>query len=181
MGPIRILTENVASKIAAGEVVERPASVVRELMDNSIDAGSDRVFVKIRKGGKGLIRVSDNGGGMNRDDLLLCIERHATSKIREADDLLSVETLGFRGEALPSISAVSKMEITSRPMDQLVGYRLTLAGGRMKSIDETGSPAGTVISVGDLFYNLPARKKFLRTVRTETDHITEVFSRISLP
>lgn len=181
MGPIRILTENVASKIAAGEVVERPASVIRELMDNSIDAASDRVFVKIRNGGKALIRVSDNGAGMNRDDLLLCVERHATSKIRDADDLLSVETLGFRGEAIPSISSVSKMEITSRPMDQLVGYRLTLAGGRMRSIDETGSPAGTVIAVRNLFYNLPARKKFLRTVRTETDQITEIFSRISLP
>lgn len=181
MGPIRILTENVASKIAAGEVVERPASVVRELMDNSIDAGSDRIFVQIRNGGKSLIRVGDNGAGMSRDDLLLCVERHATSKIRDAEDLLSVQTLGFRGEALPSISSVSKMEITSRPMDQLVGYRLTLAGGRMRSIDETGSPAGTVIAVRNLFYNLPARKKFLRAVRTETDQITEAFSRISLP
>ncbi len=181
MASIRILTENVASKIAAGEVVERPASVVRELMDNSIDARSDRVFVKISKGGKDLIRVSDNGAGMNRDDLLLCVESHATSKIREASDLLTVETLGFRGEALPSIASVSRMEITSRPMDQLVGYRLRLAGGRMKSIDETGSPAGTVIAVRNLFYNLPARKKFLRTIRTETDQITEAFSKISLP
>lgn len=181
MGPVRILTENVVSKIAAGEVVERPASVVRELMDNSIDARSDKIFVRIQRGGKALVSVRDNGAGMNRDDLLLSVERHATSKIREADDLLSVETLGFRGEALPSIASVSKMEITSRPMEQLVGHRLTLAGGRMKSIDETGCPPGTVIAVRNLFYNLPARKKYLRTVRTETDQITEVFTRISLP
>ena len=123
MNVIRVLPENVASQIAAGEVVDRPASVVRELIDNSIDAGADRITVRIEGGGKGLIRVSDNGMGMSRDDLLLCIERHATSKIETASDLYSVKSLGFRGEAIPSIASVSRMQITSRPRDQLEGHR----------------------------------------------------------
>ncbi|MFH1491465.1 MAG: DNA mismatch repair endonuclease MutL [Pseudomonadota bacterium] len=181
MNAIRILSENVASQIAAGEVIERPASVVRELLDNSIDAGADRISVHIEKGGKGLVRVSDNGVGMNRDDLLLCIERHATSKIYQALDLYSIRTLGFRGEALPSIASVSKMEITSRPADHLVGYRLRINGGKLKSIDETGSPPGTTVEIRDLFFNIPARRKFLRTVRTETDQIVETISRLALP
>lgn len=181
MGFIRILTENVATKIAAGEVIERPASVVRELMDNSIDAGSDRIFVKVERGGRELIRISDNGVGMDKDDLLLCVERHATSKIKEASDLMSIETLGFRGEAIPSIASVSRMKITSRPAEEVVGYSVTMAGGRMRSIDETGCPAGTAIEVRNLFYNMPARKKFLRAVRTEFELISEIFSRIALP
>lgn len=181
MSSIRILTEMVASQIAAGEVVERPASVVRELLDNGIDAGSDRIHVKIERGGKGLIRVSDNGTGMSRDDLLLSIERHATSKISDVSDLFSIKTLGFRGEALPSISSVSRMAITSRPADQLVGYRLRIAGGKLKSMDEMGSPAGTVVEVRDLFFNMPARRKFLRSVKTESDMILDNFSRIALP
>ena len=162
MGVIRILQEKVASQIAAGEVIERPASVVRELIDNSVDAGADKISVEIEKGGKGLIRVRDNGWGMNRDDLLLCVERHATSKINNVSDLFSIKTLGFRGEALPSIAAVSKTEITSRQKDTLIGHRLKVTGGKLRSIDETGSPPGTLVVVQDLFFNMPARRKFLR-------------------
>jgi DNA mismatch repair protein MutL len=181
MGLIRILSERVASQIAAGEVVERPASVVRELIDNSIDAGATRILIKIENGGKNLIRVADNGAGMDRDDLLLCAERHATSKISELSDLFSVRTLGFRGEAVPSIAAVSRMVITSRTLDQLAGFRLKLEGGKIKQIEETGAPVGTTVEVNDLFFNTPARKKFLRSAVTETDHIVDTLSRIALP
>lgn len=181
MSGIRILPEKVASQIAAGEVIERPASVLRELLDNSIDAGADRIVAKIEKGGRGLIRVSDNGTGMGRDDLLLCLERHATSKIRSFSDLSLITSLGFRGEALPSISSVSRMEITSRPSEQLVAYKLKVTGGKLKSVDETGAPAGTTVEVRDLFFNLPARRKFLRSLRTETDHVVDTFLRIALP
>ena len=181
MGAIRILSEQVASQIAAGEVVERPASVVRELLDNSIDAASNRITVRMEAGGKRLIRVSDNGIGMERDDLLLCLERHATSKIKSASDLATVNTLGFRGEALPSISSVSRLAITSRPADQLVGYRLKVEGGKLKGIEETGTPAGTIIEVKNLFYNIPARKKFLKTTKTEADHIIQTINRMALP
>ena len=181
MGLIRILSEKVASQIAAGEVVERPASVARELIDNSIDAGATRILIKIENGGRNLIRVADNGAGMDRDDLLLCTERHATSKISDLADLFSVRTLGFRGEAVPSIAAVSRMVIISRTPDQLAGFRLTLQGGKIKGIEETGAPVGTTVEVKDLFFNTPARKKFLRTATTETDHIVDSLSRIALP
>ena len=181
MNEIRILPEKVASQIAAGEVIDRPASIVRELLDNSIDAGSDRIIIKIEEGGKRLVRVRDNGVGMSRDDILLSIERHATSKISSVSDLINIKTLGFRGEALPSISAVSRMEVTSRIEDQMVGYRLKVAGGQLKSIDEIGSPAGTTVEVRDLFYNTPARRKFLSGVKTETEHIVDTLSRIVLP
>jgi DNA mismatch repair protein MutL len=181
MNTIRILPEKVACQIAAGEVIERPASVVRELIDNSIDATADRITIKIEKGGKGSIKVSDNGAGMSRDDLLLCVERHATSKIETASDLFAVKSFGFRGEALPSIASVSQTEIISRQKKQLSGHRLKIAGGKLISIEETGSPAGTIVEVRNLFYNIPARRKFLRAVRTETDHIIEVLSRVALP
>ncbi len=181
MNTIRILPEKVATQIAAGEVIERPSSVVRELLDNCIDAGSDRILIEIEKGGKRLIKVRDNGVGMNRDDLLLCLERHATSKIKSTSDLLSIETFGFRGEALPSMASVSRMEITSRPKDQLSGYRVKIDGGKLKSVDETGSPPGTIVEVRDLFFNTPARRKFLRAEKTETDHIVDVLSKIALP
>jgi len=181
MNVIRILPEKVASQIAAGEVIERPASVVRELLDNSIDAGSTRAFVKIQNGGKRLIRVSDNGVGMGRDDLLLCLERHATSKIKTVSDLFSLSSLGFRGEALPSTASVSRMEITSRPTDQLIGHRVKVDGGKLRSVDEIGCPAGTIVEVRDLFYNVPARRKFLRADKTEADHIIDTLSRIALP
>ncbi|MBW1779616.1 MAG: DNA mismatch repair endonuclease MutL [Deltaproteobacteria bacterium] len=181
MNTIRILPEKLASQIAAGEVVDRPASVVRELTDNSIDAGADRIVVRIEGGGKRRIRVSDNGVGMSHDDLLLCVERHATSKIKTASDLLNVKSLGFRGEALPSMAAVSRMQITSLPQGQLTGYRLRISGGKLLAIEETGAPAGTTVEVKDLFFNIPARRKFLRATRTETDHIVDVISRVAVP
>jgi len=181
MNRIRILSEEVACQIAAGEVVERPASVVRELLDNSIDADANRILVRIEKGGKKLIKISDNGIGMSRDDLLLCVERHATSKIRIAGDLDQVKTLGFRGEALSSIAAVSRMQIISRTKDQLGGYRFKLNGSKLISIEETGAPIGTTVEIKDLFFNIPARRKFLRAIKTEADHIIDVISRLAIP
>ncbi|MCP4668620.1 MAG: DNA mismatch repair endonuclease MutL [Deltaproteobacteria bacterium] len=181
MNVIRVLPEKVASQIAAGEVIDRPASVVRELVDNSIDAGADRIVVMIQKGGKRLVKVSDNGMGMSRDDLLLSVERHATSKIETASDLFSVTSLGFRGEALPSIASVSRMRMTTRGKEQLSGHRLKIEGGRLIAIDEIGAPSGTVIEVMDLFYNIPARRKFLRADKTEMDHIIGALSRTALP
>lgn len=181
MNTIRVLPEKVASQIAAGEVVDRPASVVRELIDNSIDAGADRIVVRIENGGKRLIKVSDNGVGMSRDDLLLCIERHATSKIETASDLFSVKTFGFRGEAIPSIASVSRMQIVSRTKGNLGGHKLKIAGGRLISIEETGAPDGTIVEVRDLFFNIPARRKFLRATKTETDHIIDITTRAVLP
>jgi len=181
MSVIRILSETVASQIAAGEVVDRPSSVVRELVDNSIDAGADRIAIFLEGGGRRRIRVSDNGAGMGRDDLLLCVERHATSKIENAADLLSVKTLGFRGEALPSIASVSRTRITSRPKDQLGGYTLKISGGRLESLEEAGSPAGTIVEVDSLFFNTPARRKFLRTPETEAAHVLLTVSVRALP
>jgi DNA mismatch repair protein MutL len=181
MNSIRILPENVASQIAAGEVVERPASVVRELLDNSIDAGARRILISVEQGGRRNIKVSDDGSGMSKDDLLLCVERHATSKIRSVSDLFAVRTLGFRGEALPSIASVSKMEITSRPGKDLAGHTFKIAGGKFVSIEETGCPPGTSVVVRDLFYNLPVRRKFLRSPRTEMAHIIDTVARWALP
>jgi len=178
---IRILPEQVASQIAAGEAVDRPASVVRELMDNSIDAGADRITIRIEEGGKRRIRVSDNGSGMSKDDLLLCVERHATSKIETASDLLRVRSLGFRGEALSSMAAVSRMGITSLLRGQLTGHRLKIRGGKLLAVEETGAPPGTTVDIRDLFFNIPARRKFLRAARTETDHIVDVVSRSAMP
>jgi DNA mismatch repair protein MutL len=181
MSRIRILPEGVISQIAAGEVVDRPASVVRELLDNSIDAGAGRISVRLESGGKRLIRVQDDGAGMERDDLLLAIERHATSKIASIEDLTAIHTLGFRGEALPSIGAVSRLEIVSRPGSQIVGHRLKMAGGRLLSIAETGAPPGTRVEVADLFFNVPARRKFLKGSKTEDEAVADVFCRIALP
>lgn len=181
MSAIRILPEKVALQIAAGEVIERPASVVRELVDNSIDAGAQHVSITVAKGGKNLVRVVDDGAGMDRDDLLLCLERHATSKISSIPDLFSITTLGFRGEALPSIAAVSRMEVLSKRREALLGHRLKVAGGRIKSLEETGAPPGTTVEVSELFFNTPARKKFLRAQATETDRIVDVLARIALP
>ncbi|MGD9158921.1 MAG: DNA mismatch repair endonuclease MutL [Desulfobacteraceae bacterium] len=181
MGKIKILHENVANQIAAGEVIERPASVVRELLDNSIDSGADRINIRIEEGGIKLIKVSDNGSGMDRDDMLLAVERHATSKISSVSDIFSIKTLGFRGEALPSICSVARTEIVSRIPDQISATRMRASGGAIESVDETGAPAGTSVEVRDLYYNTPARKKFLKTIRTETGQIVDAVSRIALP
>ena len=181
MNTIRILPEKVASQIAAGEVIERPASVVRELLDNSIDAKADRISIKTERGGKSLIKVSDNGIGMGRDDLLLCLERHATSKIKTASDLSSVISFGFRGEAIPSIAAVSRMEITSLPDKALLGNRVTISGGKLLNLEEVGAPQGTIVAVKNLFFNIPARRKFLKTPRTEMNHIVDAVLRAAMP
>ena len=180
MSNIRILPENLSNKIAAGEVVERPASVVKELVENSLDAGSTRIVIEIEKGGRSLIQVTDNGSGMSRDDALLSIERYATSKLYSDNDLFSIHTLGFRGEALPSIASVSRLQIVTREPDAASGVKLILEGGKLIHACEAGSPAGTQITVRNLFYNTPARLKFLKTLSTELGHISDVVSTLSL-
>src|SRR5271154_2007498 len=160
MGRIHVLSESVANKIAAGEVVERPASVVKELLENSLDAGSTRIKIQVEAGGKKLIQITDNGCGMVRDDALLAFERHATSKIKDASDLLGVTTLGFRGEALPSIASVSRLRLETRAADDAAGTTaagttIEINGGKIARVEEAGLPAGTSITVRDLFFNVP--------------------------
>src|SRR6201999_3546810 len=157
MGRIRILSDNIANKIAAGEVVERPASVVKELLENALDAGSSEIRVETESGGRKLIRLTDNGIGMMRDDALLAFERHATSKLADVKDLLSISTLGFRGEALPSIASVSRLLLESRSAGESTGAAVEIAGGKILRCDEFSRTSGTTISVRDLFYNVPAR------------------------
>jgi DNA mismatch repair protein MutL len=180
MGRIRILPDQVANKIAAGEVVERPASVVKELLENSLDAGATDVRVEVESGGRRLIRIADDGCGMLRDDALLAFERHATSKLRDVKDLLSIATLGFRGEALPSIASVSRLLLETRSEEETTGTRIEIAGGKMLRCDEAALGRGTVITVRDLFYNVPARRKFLRTEPTELAHIASLVTHYSL-
>ena len=181
MGRIRILPDHVANQIAAGEVVDRPASVVKELLENSLDAGATRIRVEIEAGGRRLIRITDNGCGMNRDDALLAFERHATSKLRTADDLLSIATLGFRGEALPSIASVARVLVETTPADDLsAGTRIEIAGGKILRVEDAALPAGTSITVQDLFYNVPARRKFLRAESTELSHVTALVTHYAL-
>ena len=177
---IQILPEEVINKIAAGEIVERPASVVKELVENSIDAGATRITVEIKKGGRDLIRVTDNGRGMTREDALLSLERHSTSKIRTAEEIENIDTLGFRGEALPSIAAVSRMELTTRAPEAEAGVRIRLEGNNVKTVRETGCPVGTSVSVEQLFFNTPARRKFLKTIPTEMGHIINTLSQEAL-
>ena len=180
MPRIKILPENLSNKIAAGEVVERPASVVKELVENALDAEATRIIIEVEKGGQSLIRVSDNGVGMHHDDAILAIERYATSKISSDDDLFSIRTLGFRGEALPSIAAVSRFKLITRDHTTDTGTEVTVDGGKIKNIAEIGAPEGTLISVKQLFYNTPARQKFLKTVGTEMSHIADIVARIAL-
>src|SRR5215470_13091455 len=180
MGRIRVLPDQVANKIAAGEVVERPASVVKELLENSLDAGSTELRIDVEAGGRRLIRIADDGCGMLRDDALLAFERHATSKLRDVKDLLSISTLGFRGEALPSIASVSRLLLETRSPEETTGTRVEIAGGRMLRCDEAALGAGTAITVRDLFYNVPARRKFLRSEQTELAHIASLVTHYSL-
>ena len=172
MPKIKILSADVANKIAAGEVVERPASVVKELIENAIDAGSTSIRVEIRAGGKRLIRVSDNGSGMEREDALLALERHATSKVGRIEDLACIQTFGFRGEALASIASVSQFELLTRTADALEGTKVDVEGGVFRAVQESGCSPGTHMSINNLFYNVPARLKFLKTDTTEMNHIT---------
>ncbi|HSE49826.1 MAG TPA: DNA mismatch repair endonuclease MutL [Terriglobales bacterium] len=202
MGRIHVLPEHVANKIAAGEVVERPASVVKELLENALDAGARRIRVDVEAGGRKLIRIADDGCGMVRDDAMLAFERHATSKIHDADDLLNIATLGFRGEALPSIASVSRMKLETCPREQvgtgdspvraraggspaptsesLSGTRIEINGGKLLKVEEAGLPPGTAIEVRDLFFNIPARKKFLKAESTELSHIAQLVTHYAL-
>src|ERR1700674_1583698 len=180
MGKIRVLSDTVANKIAAGEVVERPASVVKELIENSLDAGATQIRIDVDSGGRKLIRVADDGCGMLRDDALLAFERHATSKLSDVKDLLKIATLGFRGEALPSIASVSRLLLETRSPDEQTGTRVEIAGGKILSCEEIARGGGTAISVRDLFFNVPARKKFLRSEQTEMAHIASLVTHYSL-
>jgi len=180
MSRIRILPEAVANKIAAGEVVERPASVVKELLENAIDAGAKTIRVEVEVGGKRMIRVIDDGHGMTHDDALLAFERHATSKLRSADDLLSIATLGFRGEALPTIAAVSRLLLETRDEAEAEGTRIEFAGGKLVNVKSAGLPVGTTISVADIFYCVPARRKFLKADTTELGHIASLVTHYAL-
>ena len=180
MGRIHVLSENVANKIAAGEVVERPASVVKELLENALDAGARRIRVNIEAGGKKLIQVADDGCGMVRDDAMLAFERHATSKIRNADDLLKIATLGFRGEALPSIASVSRLRLETHAREDAAGTIVEIAGGKILTVEEAGLPLGTCVTVRDLFFNIPARRKFLRAESTELSHIASLVTHYAL-
>src|SRR5271166_2131469 len=180
MGRIHVLSENVANKIAAGEVVERPASVVKELLENSLDAGASRIRVNVEAGGRKLIQVIDDGCGMSHDDAMLAFERHATSKIRNADDLLNIATLGFRGEALPSIASVSRLRLETHAAEDAAGTILEVAGGKILTVEEAGLPLGTSISVRDLFFNIPARRKFLKAESTELSHIASLVTHYAL-
>jgi DNA mismatch repair protein MutL len=180
MGKIRVLSDQVANQIAAGEVVERPASVVKELLENSLDAGATRIRVEIEAGGRKLIRIVDNGHGMGRDDALLAFERHATSKLRSSDDLLSIATLGFRGEALPSIASVARVSLETRAAEDEVGTVMEIAGGNLLRVEDAGLPAGTTIAVRDLFFNTPARRKFLRAEQTELGHVAALVTHYAL-
>lgn len=171
MGKIQLLPDTLASQVAAGEVVERPASVVKELIENSIDSGARNIEIRIRRGGISSIHIADDGCGMDKTDALMCLERHATSKIRRAEDLAAILTMGFRGEALPSIASVSKFRLTTREPNALEGTEIVIQGGKLLSVKEAGEAPGTQIEVRSLFYNLPARRKFLRTENTEFSHI----------
>ncbi len=180
MSRIRILPEILSNKIAAGEVVERPASVVKELIENALDAESTRIDIEIKNGGRSLIEIADNGIGMNQDDALLALERYATSKIATDRDLFAIQTLGFRGEALPSIASVSRFRMVTRDATSPSGTQIDVTGGRIDKVSDVGAPVGTLISVRQLFFNTPARRKFLKTVNTEMGHIGDTVSAVAM-
>ena len=180
MSKIRVLADHVANQIAAGEVVERPASVAKELVENAIDAGATRITIEIEAGGRRLLKVSDDGEGMVRDDAILAFERHATSKISVSEDLIAIGTLGFRGEALASIASVAKVELTTCTEGASAGTRVLIEGGRMRDVKDAAHPRGTTIAVRDLFFNVPARRKFLRSEATETFHLTNLVTHYAL-
>ncbi len=180
MGRIRVLSDVVANQIAAGEVVERPASVVKELLENSLDAQATRIRIEVEGGGRKLIRITDNGHGMGKDDALLAFERHATSKLRTSDDLLSIATLGFRGEALPSIASVSRLQLETRLAEEDSGTLVDIAGGKIVRVEDVGVPTGTTIAIRDLFFNTPARRKFLKSEQTELAHIAALVTHYAL-
>ena len=177
---IQILSDEMASRIAAGEVVERPASVVKELMENSLDAGATEIFVWLEKSGTALIRITDNGEGMAPEELAVAVERHATSKLKDDDDLFRIATLGFRGEALPSIGSIAKMAISSRPAAQASGAQLTVDGGKKGEVQAAAAAVGTTIEIKDIFFNTPARRKFLKAPATELSHVCDVVNRLAL-
>ena len=182
MGFIHLLSEKVSNQIAAGEVVERPASVVKELVENALDAGATRISVEIQAGGRSLIRITDNGKGMSRDDALLCLERHATSKINLAEDLESISTMGFRGEAIPSIASVSRMTVTTMEQgsSSVEATRIQINGGKILQVESAGHAVGTTVEVRSLFFNLPARRKFLRSPENERSHIQHFLTLVAL-
>src|SRR5437588_4755249 len=180
MGRIHVLPEQVANKIAAGEVVERPASVVKELLENALDAGARRIKISVEAGGKKLIQITDDGCGMVRDDAMLAFERHATSKIKNAEDLLSIATLGFRGEALPSIASVSRLRLETCAPGESAGTVVEINGGKIARVEDAGLPSGTSITLRDLFFNTPARKKFLKSESTELSHIASLVTHYAL-
>ncbi len=177
---IRILSESISNKVAAGEVVERPASVVKELLENALDAGGTRIIIDVEKGGRSLIRVADNGSGMTHDDALLSLERYATSKIFNESDLFSIKTLGFRGEAVPSMASVSKFYLETNQNNHGPGTSIFVDGGKIKKVTRPGAPSGTMVTVKQLFFNVPARRKFLKTINTEMAHISDITSKIAL-
>ena len=180
MSNIKLLDQNTINQIAAGEVIDRPASIVKELMENSIDAGADKISVEIKDGGTKLIRITDNGCGIDRDDIKTAFLRHATSKIKSVEDLMVVSSLGFRGEALSSIAAVCQVELITKTQDSFVGCKYTIEGGKEKGLEEIGAPDGTTFLVRNIFFNTPARRKFLKTPQTEAGYISEIVERIAL-
>ena len=180
MGKIVLLDELTTNQIAAGEVIERPASVIKEMVENSIDAGADKITVEIRNGGISYIKITDNGSGIAKDDLEIAFERHATSKIRNASDLDTVTSMGFRGEALASIAAIANVELVSKTKEQDVGYKIVVEAGNVLEKEEVGCQVGTSITVNNLFFNTPVRYKFLKKDYTETGYIEDVITRIAL-
>src|ERR1700749_317468 len=178
---IQLLPDAVANQIAAGEVVQRPASAVKELVENALDAGADKIQLILKDGGKSLIEVIDNGGGMSETDARMSFERHATSKIRKAEDLFAIRTMGFRGEALASIAAIAQVELKTRRIGDETGVKIEIEGSELKSQEACSCPEGTSFSIKNLFYNIPARRNFLKTDSVELRHIIDEFQRVAIP